>query len=485
VDPKLAEVLSKYEPQLRAAVEAMLAKVQSSASLAQIEAFILQGDIAGLVGYVQKLYAAAAPEMIAVLSAIVAAAGTAAEADIRSAAAKAVRENQRLAAAGLRLMPVPIGSPQMPASGAGITFYGEGKTPDSPGYRFNPINPKTIAATRTWQGNLIQEMLPPGREDIMAMVREGLLAGENPRTTARKIRVGLDLTTSQKGHVENFGATIDEIVAGAKNIDASWGLYTPEMIERMRKDNPVKFRQMNFTPGEIKGGRQWAKISRAAGGVGGQGPIGFQGGGDQMPKTFTTQYMDATGQIRTRTHSFVQTGESAFRVDAKGNPLDGITSFRLRDKRLDPYLYEVMAAKTPEAKAFAQKQLDAVAGQMKKRYHERYTKHRSMVIARTEALRAANLGSYEAWRQALEDNSLFEPGQVRAYWTTAKDDRVRPDHVSLGRKYGRGTKGVPFGTPFTAPGRLANDPPRPVMFPPLDPNCRCVLTYGVDLTPTT
>lgn len=485
MDPKLAEVLSKYEPQLRAAVEAMLAKVKSSASVAEIEAYIVAGDLSGLVGYVQKLYAAAAPEMIAVLSAIVAAAGTAAEVDIRSAAAKAVRENQRLAAAGLRLMPVPIGSPPMPQSAAGITFYGEGKTEDSPGFRFNPINPKTIAATRTWQGNLIQQMTLTAREGIMAQVRAGLLAGENPRATARKIRVGLPLTASQQGHVASFEQALDEIVAGAKNIDASWGLYTPEMIERMRKDNPVKFRQMNFTPGEIESGRQWAKISRAAGGVGGQGPIGFQGGGDQMPKTFTTQYMDATGQIRTRTHSFVQTGESAFRVDAKGNPLDGITSFRLRDKRMDPYLYEVLAAKTPEAKVFARKQLADATKAMKARYLERYTKHRAMVIARTEAMRAANLGSFEGWRQALEDNGLFEPGQVRAYWTTAKDDRVRPDHVSLGRKYGRGTKGVPFGTPFSAPGRLANDPPRPVMFPPLDPNCRCVLTYGVDLSPMT
>ena len=483
MDPKLAEVLKKYEPKLQAAVEEMLRKVESSASLAQIEAYIMAGDIAGMTAYVQKLYAAAAPPMLAVLSAIVVEAGIAAEADIQAAAVKAERENRRLAAAGRALMPVPIGSPQMPASAAGITFYGAGKDADGPGYRFNPVNPKTVAATRTWQGNLIQEMLTPDREAIMAQVREGLLAGENPRTTARKIKENLDLTASQKGHVASFAQTLDEVVAGAANIDGSWGLYTPDMIARMKKENPSKYARMNFTQGEIKDGRRWAKMSRAAGGVGNQGPIGFQGGGDQMPKTFKTQYMDAEGKIRTRTHSFVQTGETAFRVDAKGNPLDGVTSFRLRDKRLDPYLYEVMAAQTPEAKAFARKQLAGAAKTMKDRYHERYVKHRSQVIARTEGLRAANLGSYESWRQAIEDNGMFEPGQVRAYWLTAKDDRVRPTHVLMGKKYGRGTGGVPFGTPFIAPGRLAADGPRPVLFPPLDPNCRCVLTYGIDLKP--
>lgn len=450
MDPKLAEVLSKYEPQLRAAVESMLAKLKSSASVAEIEAYIVAGDLSGLVGYVQKLYAAAAPEMIAVLSAIVAAAGTAAEADIRSAAAKAVRENRRLAAAGLRLMPVPIGSPPMPASAAGITFYGEGKTEDSPGFRFNPINPKTIAATRTWQGNLIQQMTLTAREGIMAQVREGLLAGENPRATARKIRVGLPLTASQQGHVASFADDIDRIVADGMRSGRSWGLYTAKDIADLKANDPKIFRQLNFTAKEQAEGRRWAKISRAAGTLAqGQKPIGFVA------------------------DPLTQAGENAFRIDVNGNPIDRLTRWRLRDKTMDPYVFDVIDAQQKGDKvalAKAKAALKAKASEIKSRYGDRYIKHRSMVIARTEAMRAANLGSYESWRQALEDNGLFEPGQIKRRWVTAKDDRVRPDH--------RGAAGQVRG--FAEPFVVGGDR---VMMPPHQPNCRCTVAYIVDLKP--
>jgi hypothetical protein len=453
MDPKLAEVLAKFEPQLRAAVEAMLRKVQSSASLSTIEAFVVQGDIAGLVGYVQKLYAAAAPEMIAVLSAIVAAAGVSAEADIRAAAAKVQRENRRLAAQGLRLMPVPVGAPQMPQGPAGITFYGEGKTPDAPGYRFNPINPKTIAATRTWQGNLIQQMSLTAREGIMAQVREGLLAGENPRTTARKIRVGLPLTASQQGHVASFADDIDRIVADGMRSARSWGIYTAKDIADLKANDPKVFRQLNFTAKEQIEGRRWAKISRAAGTLAeGQKPIGFVAD----PRT--------------------QGGENAFRIDADGNPIDRMTRWRLRDKTMDPYIFDVVDAQQKGDKvalAKAKAALKAKAAEMKARYGERYIKHRSQVIARTEGLRAANLGSYESWRQAVEDTGVLDAGQVRRKWITAKDDRVRPDH--------RGAAGQERG--FNEPFEIGPDRER-VMFPPHQPNCRCTTAYRVVLTAT-
>ena len=448
MDPKLEEVLSKYEPQLRAALETMLSKVQSSASVAQIEAYIVAGDLSGLVGYVQKLYAAAAPEMIAVLSAIVAAAGTAAESDIRSAAAKVQRENQRLAAAGLRLMPVPIGSPPMPQSAAGITFYGEGKTEDSPGFRFNPVNPKTIAATRTWQGNLIQQMTLTAREGVMAHVRAGLLAGENPRTTARKIKVGLPLTASQQGHVANFGNDIDRIVVDGMRSGRSWGLYTAKDIADLKVNDPKAFRQLNFTAKEQAEGRRWAKISRSAGTLAaGQKPIGFV----DDPLT--------------------QAGENAFRIDADGNPIDRMTRWRLRDKTLDPYLFDVIDAQQKGDKvalAKAKAALKSKAAEMKTRYNERYIKHRSQVIARTEGLRAANLGSYESWRQAVEDTGVLEPDQIKRRWVTAKDDRVRPDH--------RGAAGQvrAFHEPFVVGGDR-------VMMPPHMPNCRCTQAFIVDL----
>jgi hypothetical protein len=213
------------------------------------------------------------------------------------------------------------------------------------------------------------------------------------------------------------------------------------------------FRQLNFTAKEQIEGRRWAKISRAAGTLAeGQKPIGFVAD----PRT--------------------QGGENAFRIDADGNPIDRMTRWRLRDKTMDPYIFDVVDAQQKGDKvalAKAKAALKAKAAEMKARYGERYIKHRSQVIARTEGLRAANLGSYESWRQAVEDTGVLDAGQVRRKWITAKDDRVRPDH--------RGAAGQERG--FNEPFEIGPDRER-VMFPPHQPNCRCTTAYRVVLTAT-
>jgi SPP1 gp7 family putative phage head morphogenesis protein len=286
----------------------------------------------------------------------------------------------------------------------------------------------------------------------MAQVRAGLIAGENPRTTARKIKVGLPLTASQQGHVASFADDIDRIVAEGMRSGKSWGLYTAKDIADLQASNPKLAQQLGFTAREMKEGRRWGKISRSAGTlVGDSKPIGFVAD----PRT--------------------QAGENAFRIDADGNPIDRMWKWRLRDKTLDPYLFDVIAAEQagdPVALAKAKAALQGKAALMKTRYNERYIKHRSMVIARTEALRAANLGSYEGWRQAIQDTGALDEAQIKRRWVTAKDDRVRPDH--------RGAAGQVrgFNEPFMVGGQG-------VMFPPHQPNCRCTVAYVVDLTPTT
>lgn len=460
--PTIEEIVAKYEPQVAAALQEMFASVLATASTAKIEAYIRAGDLNGLQAYVTSLYVDAAPGFLLILTETVTAAGIAAEEDIDRAAEQA----RRAQAAGNRNALIPTTAlPRLDADvPAGVLMTGYEA---AGGFRYNPVNPQTVAATRTWQGNLIQQMAMAQREAVMAIVREGVIAGQNPRTTARKVREGLTLTQSQTRHVAAFGEDIDRIIADGIRSAQTWGLYTPDQIAALKRDNPRAYRDLNFTATEEKVGRKWGKISRASGTLASDGrtpkpvkPIGFV-----APPT-------------------TQGGENAFRIDSEGRPIDRMTSWRLRDKTLDPLIYDIVAAEERLTKARAtggavkiaqaQAKLDAAkaalgarAQEVKDRYLARYVKHRSMVIARTETLRAANLGQYESWRQAVQASVVPESAMKRK-WRTAGDDRVRLDH--------RGASGQEVGMqqPFIVGGES-------VMFPPHQPNCRCTVTYRVDL----
>lgn len=72
------------------------------------------------------------------------------------------------------------------------------------------------------------------------------------------------------------------------------------------------------------------------------------------------------------------------------------------------------------------------------RYTERYVKHRSEVIGRTEAMRAVNQGNEEAYRQAIADGTL-RADQIVREWRTRIDGRERLTHMLLnGQKRGWG-----------------------------------------------
>ena len=98
-------------------------------------------------------------------------------------------------------------------------------------------------------------------------------------------------------------------------------------------------------------------------------------------------------------------------------------------------------------------------GRMVSRYADRMLDARAVNIARTETMRAANLGQNEAWYQAVQ-GGLLKPGLTRA-WLVTPDDRLcefcaaipgmNPDGVGL--------DGM-FDTPFG-----------PVDMPPLHPQC--------------
>lgn len=151
-------------------------------------------------------------------------------------------------------------------------------------------------------------------------------------------------------------------------------------------------------------------------------------------------------------------GAQTFAINAEGDPVDGINARRLRDFRYDGTLAKAMAKKKPLTK----KQIDV----MVKAYLRKYLKFRAETIARTEAMRATNVGVQEAWRQMIANGQVAE-SLVRRQWIIAKDERtclICKPIPAMNPK-----EGVPFGVPFATPVG-------PIMLPPgVHPNCRCTV----------
>jgi hypothetical protein len=448
---KAWEIAGKYEPKIAAAVTAALTQFRGKVSIERIRIYIAAGDLSGLSEYMMGVLGQAALPVVAVLNDAVNEAGTAA----------AVEINAALAAHGVTVdtqLPFAVNSP-LAVAFAGVT----------PTFVYSPVNPRTIAATHTWQGNLIQQMGDNSRLAVMDTVRAGLIAGKGPRSIAVSVREGIGLTRNQNAAVLSFEADLDKIIARGIGSAESWGIYTPSGIARLKASDPATYRRLNFTADEVANGRRWAKISRAAGtlafdpktGIKPSKPIGFV-----SPPT-------------------TQGGESAYRLTPDGKPVDAMSTWRLRDKRFDPLIYENVAASeavTAARKAGDPKGLErahareraareALAGKkagMVDAYRNRYLKYRSNTIARTESLRAANLGSFESWRQVVQDAGILRDNEVKRVWTTAGDDRVRETHrMASGQKRG-------MTEPFIVDGFG-------MMYPPAGPNCRCTIRMQIQL----
>lgn len=105
-----------------------------------------------------------------------------------------------------------------------------------------------------------------------------------------------------------------------------------------------------------------------------------------------------------------------------GLPSETALNRALRDGRFDRTVMRAIRDGQP----LTAEQVD----RMVDRYRQRYVRYRSEVIARTEALRAANEGTEEMYRQAI-DAGQVQPAQLRRTWITAKDERVRGSHARL------------------------------------------------------
>jgi hypothetical protein len=148
-------------------------------------------------------------------------------------------------------------------------------------------------------------------------------------------------------------------------------------------------------------------------------------------------------------------GAQVFKPDESGLPMDEILERRLRDFRYDGQLKTAMSTGKPLTKAQIDKMVEG--------YSRKYRKFRAETIARTEALRAVNIGTQDAWRQAVETGKANET-QLRRRWSVAEDERrceTCSPIPSMNPKLG-----VKFAQPFSTPKG-------PVMLPPIHPNCRC------------
>lgn len=92
---------------------------------------------------------------------------------------------------------------------------------------------------------------------------------------------------------------------------------------------------------------------------------------------------------------------------------------QLRDRRFDRTIIRAIETDTPLT--------GTQINRMVSRYSERSLKHRSEVIARTEALRSVHEGSSEMYRQAIDEGVIDQATLIRT-WNTAADERVRDSH---------------------------------------------------------
>lgn len=155
-----------------------------------------------------------------------------------------------------------------------------------------------------------------------------------------------------------------------------------------------------------------------------------------------------------------QSGLEIMPIDPKtGKPKDGIETRRLRDQRYDGMLKRAMENRKP----IPPEKIDTMVD----RYQERMIQNRARTIARSESLRATNVGVHEAWRQAIAERKV-DGGLVRKRWVLSRDERTCV--ICTGIYKAQPKRGIPLEDSFANPNGL------PLKAPIAHPNCRCTTT---------
>ena len=134
----------------------------------------------------------------------------------------------------------------------------------------------------------------------------------------------------------------------------------------------------------------------------------------------------------------------------------------LRDKRYDGAIKKALETGESIPTATQEKMVQS--------YRNKSLKYRADTIARTEALAALNQSQQEAFEQAIRKGHIVRD-QVRRFWITAGDERVRHLHRLMP---GANPEGVGMDEPFVVPGGGF------VMNPPFGPMCRCIVRMKID-----
>lgn len=180
------------------------------------------------------------------------------------------------------------------------------------------------------------------------------------------------------------------------------------------------------------------------------------------PRETARAFRDSIGLTR-KQESYVQN----FRRELESNN-SRIFGRELRDRRFDRTIRRAIADGQPLDKATIDK--------MVSRYRERWIKHRSEVIGRTESLRSVHMGVEESYRQAIDDGLIDADSLVRI-WNTARDERVRDFNTSSTSHRTMHNQQRHIGEVFfSGAGNLLSFPGDPSAPPEDTIQCRCVLS---------
>jgi len=136
---------------------------------------------------------------------------------------------------------------------------------------------------------------------------------------------------------------------------------------------------------------------------------------------------------------------------------------KLRDKRFDRTVINAINNDQPIPEDKIRKMSEA--------YNRKFVAFRAEIVSRDQSLRALSFGQDEAFDQAI-DQGVVNEDQIRRFWVTSSDERVRESHQAIPALNRKGRKrGVPFETPTTTL-RYPRDPLGP---PRLTIMCRCTL----------
>lgn len=127
-----------------------------------------------------------------------------------------------------------------------------------------------------------------------------------------------------------------------------------------------------------------------------------------------------------------------------------------------------------KGKPLTQAQIDTIV----LAYSASMLKSRGLAIARTEARKAAEMGKYEAWQQALEKTGIPERFVLREWVHTGRAVHDRPDHIVM---HGDVKRGLQF--PHVMPDGTAMMHPHDTSFGAGAKdviNCRCEEKYYID-----